>query len=108
MCLRRLLWLIALTALSLPSAFGPAAASDGMSHPVMRDCRHETPPPLCPEKGTANHAAGLCCPLMSGVVALLPPATAIGVRRLQMSIAPAPVLHLTGLSPHTEPPPPRV
>ena len=108
MCPRRLLWLIALTALLLPSAFGPAVAFDRMSHPVMRDCGHETPPPLCPEKGTANHAAGLCCPLMSGVVALLPPATPTDARRLQAPIAPTAAQHLTGLFPNEEPPPPRV
>lgn len=107
MRLRSLLWLVALAAFLVPSFVGPAAA-DRMSHPVMSDCGHEMPPPPCPEKDTAKHAAGLCCPLMSGTVALLPSAAAAGARNLYAAFPPLAGPHLTGLSPHEDPPPPRV
>jgi hypothetical protein len=108
MRLRSLLWLVAVAAFLVPSVVGPAAAHHRMSSPVMSDCGHEMPPPPCPEKGTAKHAAGLCCPFMSGTVALLPPADAAGSRSLPAAFLPLAVPHLTGLSPHKDPPPPRV
>jgi hypothetical protein len=107
MRLRSLLWLIAMAAFLLPSFVGAAVAFDRMSNPVLSDCGHQLPPPG-PEKGTAKHAAGLCCPLMAAAVALLPPAALPGARKVHASVAPASVPHLSGLSPRKEPPPPRV
>jgi hypothetical protein len=107
MGLRSLLWLVALAAFLLPSFVGPAVASHRMSDPVMSDCGHELPPP-CPEKDTAKHTAGLCCPFMSGTVALLPPVAAVDLHSLHAALLPRAVPYLTGLSPHKDPPPPRV
>jgi hypothetical protein len=108
MRLRSLLWLVALAAFLLPSFVGPAVAAHRMSDPVMSDCGHDMPPPPCPEKDTAKHAAGLCCPLMSGTMALLPPVAAVGPRSPHAALLTLAAPHLTGLSPHKDPPPPRV
>lgn len=108
MRLRSLLWLVATMAFLLPSFVGPAAASDRMvSHPAMSDCGHDAPPP-CPEKDTAQHAAGLCCPFMSGTGELMPTGAAVDARSLHGSYLLPAARHLTGLSPHKDPPPPRV
>jgi hypothetical protein len=108
MRVRSLLWLVAVAAFLLPSFVGPAFASDRMDNPVVSDCGHDTSPPPCPEKDTAKHAAGLCCPVMSCVVALLPPVAATGTSGLSASLVSVAVPHLIGLSPHKDPPPPRV
>jgi hypothetical protein len=109
MRLRNLLWLVAMTAFLLPSFVGSPAASDRMMmHPVMSDCGHDAPPPPCPEKDTARHAAGLCCPFMSGLGELLPPVATVGTRGVHASYTVPAARHLTGLSPHEDPPPPRV
>jgi hypothetical protein len=107
MRLRSLLWLLAVTALRLPSFAGLAVASDRMSHPVMSDCGHESPPP-CPEKDSAKHAAGLCCPFMSGSMAVLPTLAAEVPRSLHSAFRPPAASRLSGLSPDKDPPPPRV
>lgn len=107
MRLRSVLWLVALAAFLVPSFIGSAVASHRLSDPVMSDCGHEMPPP-CPEKDTAKHTAGLCCPFMSCALAVLPPAAAAGPRRLHATFPPLAVPHLIGLSPHKDPPPPRV
>ena len=108
MRLRSLLWLVALAAFLVPSFVGPAVAAHRMSDPVMSDCGHEMPLPPCPAKDTAKHAAGLCCPFMLGAVALLPRIAAVDPRSLHAAFAPPVVPHLIGLSPHKDPPPPRV
>ena len=107
MHVRSLLWLIAIAAFLLPSFAGPVAASDLADHPAASPCAEHAPPP-CPDEGTAQHAAGLCCPLMSGTPALLPPAavTAPGAPGGSFGLLVTPPL--TGLSPHKDPPPPRV
>jgi hypothetical protein len=108
MRLRSLLWLVAVMAFLLPSFVGPAAAADRIvPHPAMSDCGHEPPPP-CPEKDTAQHAAGLCCPFMSGTGELLSDSVVVDARSLRASYAPPAARHLSGLSPHKDPPPPRV
>jgi hypothetical protein len=108
MRLRSLLWLVAMAAFLLPSFVGPAAASDRVEHPVAGECGHDAPPPPCPEKNTAKHAAGLCCPLMTCVMALLPSAARVGDRLPSGALDAVAVPHLIGLSPHQDPPPPRV
>jgi len=111
---RCILWLLALTVYLLPSFAGPAASADRTSHATqphaaaMTDCGHEAPPPPCPEDGKAAHAAGLCCPLMTGTPALLPSQTRIGPKVQSALFAVRALPHLIGLSPHTDPPPPRV
>jgi hypothetical protein len=107
MRVRSLLWLMAMVAFLLPPLAGPVAASDRMAHRVMTDCDHAPPPP-CPEKNTAKHAAGLCCALMSGAIALLPAVPAGSTERMPHLFAMAAARHLIGLSPHKDPPPPRV
>jgi len=100
-----LVWLLAVVAfVVLPvaaSATPPVAAHD------MADCDHRAPPP-CPDKDTAKHATGLCCPSMAGAVALLPAGGAPGPHEPSSSLAFAATSPLTGLSPHQDPPPPRV
>jgi hypothetical protein len=107
MWLRRLLWLIALAMFACPSWIGSATAMDRAAHAIDGGC-HDAPPPPCPEHGTAKHAAGLCCPLMSAAAALLPHALALAAPREPGAFGLASALRLTGLSPHQDPPPPRV
>jgi hypothetical protein len=111
---RNLVWLIALIAFVVPS-FGTAVASHAMTHAegvgaqaAMVDCADHGPSSEhCPDEATAKHAAGLCCPLMSGTVALLPSTAA--------EQAPSPVEpplsalahRLSGLTFTRDPPPPR-
>jgi hypothetical protein len=108
---RSLFWLVALVAFVLPSlgaaSMAHAAASAERSAAV--DCPDHAPPPApCPEKGTARHAAGDCCPLMAPALALLPPA-ADGDVALPFH---APLLErmrsLAGRLFTEDPPPPRV
>src|SRR5258708_19788508 len=70
---RILVWLIALCAFLAPPAIAPTAAMQSSSHAMMSDCPDHAPPPApCPDKDTAKHAAGLCCPFMAMAVAVLP------------------------------------
>ena len=107
MSLRRLLWLIALAVFVCPSWIGSAAAIERAAHPIAGDC-HDGPPPPCPEDGSAQHAAGLCCPPMSLAIAVLPPEATLNPRCNPSRVIGAGGPRLTGLSPHKEPPPPRV
>ena len=110
MSTRSLLWLVALVAFVLPSFVGPAAlaAAAAMDHSVVSDCGHDVPPPPCPEKDTAKHAAGTCCPLMSQAMAVLSVAADKDFRTLPYSYVMLAARHLVGLLPHKDPPPPRV
>lgn len=111
---RTLVWLIAVIAFAVPS-FGTVGAGHAMAPPLERgaqagamDCPDHAPPPGCPAQGTAKHAAGECCPLMSGVVALfLPGAIADAPVRSHARVIAA-VAGLTSLFLAQEPPPPRV
>jgi hypothetical protein len=106
---RSLVWLVALLGFILPPAVAPAAALQPSGHAMMSDCPDHAPPPApCPDKDTAKHAAGLCCPFMSLVVAVLPSMAADADGRRFDDRIPALVRDLTGLSPHKDPPPPRV
>ena len=104
---RLLVWLIALVALVAPPGMSAhAMAPAGQASSV--DCPDHAPPPDCPAQGTAKHAAGQCCPLMAGVVALLPP-VALAQTPAPFHARPATVARsLTGLVFTQDPPPPRV
>jgi hypothetical protein len=104
---RLLVWLIALMALVAPPGMTVhAMAPAGQASSV--DCPDHAPPDPCPSEGTAKHAAGACCPLMSGAVALLPPAARVEAPASLHPPAPAPGRHLSGLAFSQDPPPPRV
>jgi len=116
--LRALVWLIAVVAFVIP-AFGTTTASHAMMPdmaPAMAqgeraasvDCPDHAPPPDCPAEGTAKHAAGQCCPLMSCVFAILPPADPADAPSFFPPAVAAAVRHLTGLDFTKDPPPPRV
>ena len=106
--LRLLVWLVAVMALIAPpgmTSHALAAASQASSV----DCPDHAPPPdPCPSKGTANHAAGACCPLMSGAIAvLIPPADIEAPGFVEASMSPS-VRSLVGRVFTKDPPPPRV
>jgi hypothetical protein len=107
---RSFLWLLALVAFAV-SSFGTASighASASAEQSAMADCPDHAPPPDCPSQGTAKHAAGKCCPLMTGVVALLPP-VASAQTVAPYHIRPATIArNLIGLTFTQDPPPPRV
>lgn len=112
---RSLVWLIALVAFVVPS-FGTAVASHAMSaimahgaQATSADCPGHAPPPEdCPDQGTARHAAGQCCPMMAGVVAVLPPASVGDAPAPLPDWLAVPARQLTGLTFTQDPPPPRV
>jgi hypothetical protein len=105
---RLLVWMIAMLALlAPPGMIAHAMAPAGQA--AMADCPGHAPPPdPCPDHDTAKHAAGACCPLMSGAVALLPAAIASS----ETASSPAPRLvrapSLIGRIVTQDPPPPRV
>jgi hypothetical protein len=108
--LRSFLWLMALVAFAV-SSLGTAVVGHvavSADEAAISDCPDHAPPPDCPSQGTAKHAAGECCPLMSSVVALLPPVapvqTAVPYHAPHATIA----RDLTGLVFTQDPPPPRV
>lgn len=112
---RTLVWLIALIAFVVPT-FGTAGASHAMA-PMMEqgapaaavECPDHAPPPQdCPAQGTAKHAVGQCCPMMSCAVAVLPPAAVEGASPSIGQPLRAPVHTLVGLTFTQDPPPPRV
>ncbi len=108
--LRTLIWLIAVVAFAVPS-FGTVMASHAMApagQAASLDCPDHAPPPDCPAQGTAKHAAGQCCPQMTGAVALLlPGATAKAPVRAHTRVIVA-ATTLVSLFLAQEPPPPRV
>jgi hypothetical protein len=112
---RSLVWLIALVAFVVPS-FGTAAASHAMTPSMAHgaqvassECPDHAPPPEdCPAEGTAKHAAGQCCPMMSCTFAVLPPMTADNRPAPLRAWLATPARDLTGLTFTQDPPPPRV
>jgi hypothetical protein len=105
---RLLVWMIAVVALLLPTGM-TAHAMAPAGQAAMVDCPGHAPPPdPCPDHDTAKHAAGACCPLMSGAVALLPATMANG----GVASSPAPphvrAPRLIGRLFTQDPPPPRV
>jgi hypothetical protein len=106
---RSVLWLVALFAFLAPPAVAPTAVMAAGGHALMSDCPDHAPPPApCPDKDSAKHAAGLCCPFMALTVAVLPvvAASADGPG-FSVNVAPA-SRDLIGLSLTKDPPPPRV
>jgi hypothetical protein len=110
-----LVWLIALLAFVV-APMGAVALSHAMApstekgvHDALVDCPDHAPPPAdCPAKGTAKHAAGDCCPPMSGTTAVLPsPTTETVSSRIEPPL-PAHPPRLRGLTFAQDPPPPRV
>jgi hypothetical protein len=107
MWLCRLLWLIALAAFVCPPAIAAAATAGSAMPSVSHHCA-DCPPPPCPESGSARHAAGLCCPLMAQAIAVLSPTVVIASSDDADTFPVLAGRDLTGLSPHQDPPPPRV
>ncbi|MBL0898589.1 MAG: hypothetical protein IBJ17_07820 [Reyranella sp.] len=113
--LRSLLWLLALGALVFPSfgiAVVPSHASSAHAVPpamqmTSLECEHAPPPPDCPDRGTARHAAGTCCPLMSASVAVLLPEMGMEGPPAAFVRVLAGAARLAGLSSVQDPPPPR-
>jgi hypothetical protein len=106
MRLRSLLWLLAFVAFVLPPSVGPVASMAMSGHQGASDCDHAPPPP-CPDKNSAKHAAGLCCPLMAQVLATLPaPIDTTDLDAAEHG-AISTTARYVGLSPHKDPPPPR-
>ena len=108
--LRALLWLMALLAFVLPM-LGTASAGHARvgAKQAAADCPEHAPPPdPCPAKGTAKHAAGDCCPVMSSTLALLPPAMDGEMAVSFSAPVPPPVRSLAGHVFTKDPPPPRV
>jgi hypothetical protein len=109
MRVRGLVWLIALCAFLLPPAFAPTTAMASSDHVSISDCPYHAPPPQpCPDKGTARHAAGTCCPLMAAMVALMPSAPEYTERQVQYDYMPSVATEQPGLLFTKDPPPPRV
>jgi len=105
---RLLVWMIAAIALLAP----PGMTAHAMAPPgeaASVDCTHHAPPPdPCPDHDTSRHAAGVCCPLMSGAVALLPAAITSGETALSRPLPQVRSPNLVGRVFTQDPPPPRV
>jgi hypothetical protein len=108
MLARVLLWLVTLCAFAMPPAIMPAAAATSGTHASMNHCPDHAPPPPCPGTDAVKHAAGLCCPLMAGAIAVLPAAVDGPTPASRLGHSLPVVSHLTGLCPVKDPPPPRV
>ena len=108
--LRALFWLVALFAFALPMlGTAPAGHARVGAEQAAADCPEHAPPPdPCPAKGTAKHAAGECCPLMSSTLALLPLSVDGETAASYSAPVPSPVRSLAGYVFTKDPPPPRV
>ncbi|GEP57265.1 hypothetical protein [Reyranella soli] len=109
--LRSLLWLVALVGFIVPSlgTVSVAKASSSAEHAAVADCLEHAPPPApCPDKDSAKHAAGTCCPLMTAVPALLLPAAVVEMSFASAALAAPSVPSLAGRIFTKDPPPPRV
>ena len=104
---RFLVWMIAVLALLAPPGMtAHAMAPAGQAATV--DCPGHAPPPdPCPDHDTAKHAAGACCPLMSGTVALLPATVASGEAASSQAVLQVHSPDLVGRLFAQDPPPPR-
>jgi hypothetical protein len=107
--LRAFVWLIAIVAFIAPPFGTMSLAHSALpSEQAAADCPDHAPPPDCPAQGTAKHAAAQCCPLMAGVVALVPPAVLADAPVSFHALLAAPAPSLVGLIYKQDPPPPRV
>ena len=105
---RLLVWVIAAVALLAPPGL-TAHAMAPAGHAAMVDCPGHAPPTEpCPEHDAAKHAAGACCPLMSGVVALLPATVASSEAASSQVVRQVRSPSLIGRLFAKDPPPPRV
>ena len=105
---RLLVWMIAVVALLAPPGM-TAHAMAPAGQAAMVDCPGHAPPPdPCPDHDTAKHAAGACCPLMSGAAALLPAAAANGGAAPSHAVPQVHSPALVGRLFAQDPPPPRV
>jgi hypothetical protein len=109
---RLLVWLVTAVAFIAPPSLAhasPAAVAPPAAVTAVDDCPHHAPPPdPCPDSQTAKHAAGECCPMMAGAVALLPAVAEDGPRPfIGVSLASI-ARNLTSFSTTKDPPPPRV
>jgi hypothetical protein len=109
--IRPLLWLVALISFTV-SSFGTlsiAHAAKAVDQATSADCPEHAPPPEpCPAQGTAKHAAGDCCPLMTGSLALLPAAPGGEAAMAFDAFATWRAPSLAGRLFAKDPPPPRV
>jgi hypothetical protein len=104
---RLLVWLIAAVALLAPPAMTVHAMAP-VAQAASIDCADHAPPPNpCPDHGTAKHATGACCPLMSGAVALLPATVANGAAASSHALPNVRLPSLIGRIVTQDPPPPR-
>ena len=105
---RLLVWMIAVLALLAPPGMtAHAMALAGQAATV--DCPGHAPPTdPCPDHDTAKHAAGACCPLMSGAVALLPATVASSEAASSQVVRQVRSPSLIGRLFAKDPPPPRV
>jgi hypothetical protein len=111
MMARSIFWLVVLIAFVLPSlgTASMAHAAASVERTAAVDCPQHPPPPApCPEKGTARHAAGDCCPMMASVLALLPSAAEGDAGQSFQAPLPERVRNLAGRLFTQDPPPPRV
>ena len=106
--IRLLVWLLALVALIAPPGLSAHAMAAATRTSSLHCPDHAPPPDPCPGEGTAKHAAGACCPLMAGAVALLPPPASVDKRIHFHAPAPGIVRSLVGRLFTKDPPPPRV
>jgi hypothetical protein len=109
MLIRGLAWLIALVALACPPLSG-AHAGLAIHHTAAAtaDCPDHVPPPQpCPAQGTAKHAAGACCAMMAGMLAVLPGPAILQTLPPSVGRSMAVYADLTGLLFTKDPPPPR-
>jgi hypothetical protein len=109
--LRFLLWLVALVGFVVPSlgTVSIAQASSSVEQTAMADCPDHAPPPApCPDRDSAKHAAGTCCPLMAGALALLSPAAVVEISFASAAPAARSAHSLAGRTFTKDPPPPRV
>jgi len=105
--LRLLVWLLAVMALVAPPAMSSAAMA-WPAEPMAFDCADHPPADACPTEDSAKHAAGTCCPTMSGVEAVLATTADVAVAPARATPAMAAGPSLVGRPIKKEPPPPRV
>lgn len=104
--LRLLIWLLAIVALAMPIAGfpgGPAANARTMAV----DCADHPAPDPCPDHGSARHAAGLCCPMMTGSVAVFAVVPRLAAASLPVIPPPIAGALRAGRLFTQDPPPPR-
>jgi len=109
--IRSLLWLVVLITFAVSSLGAASIAHAALSgERTAADCAEHAPPPdPCPAKGSAKHAAGDCCPLMAGALALLPAVPAGGEMAMAFdALLPWRAPSLAGRLFTKDPPPPRV